>query len=426
MDNGTQNQSGNPDGNNQNDSYLNAGAQSGGGHHSGEHHHSGEYYSGGEHHSGEEHHHSSGHHHHHHHHHRRKRLIRRILIAAAVVLLVILLLGGVVYTFYRTQLFGKTNYVKSSDYIVAEELEPETYTDEDGEVQTVTEAKLDQEEESEVVAEHQKVLAQLADQLDDDTETYNLLLIGVDRRDRSWYGNSDVMLLVTVNNERKTIYLTSFLRDLYANIPEVGVRKLNASCAYGGPNLCVETIRSNYGVQIDNYAMVDFYSMADIIDEFGGVDLEISAAEAAMANSYADTMIAASGSDDYSGTLSLVDGMAHLDGYHAVGYARNRYTGNTYDFGRTERQRKVLMALAEKAKSGGLGSLSGIAKKVLPYVTHNIDELKVLSLLSKLPTWADYKIEQQHIPYDNMYYSQNEILVPDMEATITKLRETIY
>ena len=112
---------------------------------------------------------------------------------------------------------------------------------------------------------------------------YNLLLIGVDRRDDSWYGNSDTMVLVSFNDNKKQICLTSFLRDLVADIPQVGIRKLNAACAYGGPKLLTATMRDNYAVDIDNYAMVDFDSAESVIDALGGVDVKLSAEEAAYA-----------------------------------------------------------------------------------------------------------------------------------------------
>ena len=103
--------------------------------------------------------------------------------------------------------------------------------------------------------------------------TYNLLLLGVDRREDDWYGNADAIILVTVNYDVQKIFLTSFMRDLYAEIPDYGVRKLNAAHAIGGGPLIVETLENTYGVTIDNYARVDFHSMTDIIDALGGVDM---------------------------------------------------------------------------------------------------------------------------------------------------------
>lgn len=256
-------------------------------------------------------------------------------------------------------------------------------------------------------------------------DTYNLLLIGVDRRNDSWNGNSDVMLLVTVNPEKESIYMTSFLRDLYADIDGLGVEKLNTACAYGGADLCVETIKENYQVKIDNYAMVDFNSMIAVVDAFGGVDLELTEHEVKIANDYVRSMC---GANDvaFEEHQIIGSGMLHLDGYQAVGFMRNRYSGSESDFGRTDRQRAVLVALMDKMQEAGLESIDNLLFDVLPSIEHDLSMIKILDLATKLPDWLGYSFEQQHIPYDGMYYSQNEILVPDMEETLALLHETIY
>lgn len=160
----------------------------------------------------------------------------------------------------------------------------------------------------------------MAKQFFSQKDTYNLLLLGVDRRDESWNGNSDVVLLVTVNKEKKTVYLTSFLRDLYADIPGVGVRKLNAACANGGPELTIQTLEENYHVEIDNYAMVDFNAMIDVVDALGGVDLEIDEDERVTANDYITCMCEDNGVDPKPYYIKKA-GKVHLNGYQAVGYA---------------------------------------------------------------------------------------------------------
>ncbi len=255
--------------------------------------------------------------------------------------------------------------------------------------------------------------------------TYNLLLIGVDRRTDSWNGNSDVMILVTVNPDKETIFLTSFLRDLYADIPGIGVRKLNAACASGGAGLCVETIRSNYQVRIDNYALVDFDNMIHIVDVFGGVELELTESEVRVANQYVETMCAANG-EPYENHRITGSGLLHLDGYQAVGYMRNRYSGNENDFGRTDRQRKVLGALLEKMKDCDMENISSLLLEVLPNMEHDVSGLEMLSLVTKLPDWLKYDFEEQRIPYEGLYHSENEILVPDMEETLERLQGTLY
>lgn len=351
-----------------------------------------------------------------------------LLIILFVIVALIAAAVFAVYTYMNKQFIGKSNYVKNEGYTVNMDIERETYVDAEGRVQKETDATLDSEKEAEVIAKQQEVLEGLKETAQEESGTYNLLLIGVDRRNDSWNGNSDVMMLITVNNDKKTVFMTSFLRDLYANIPEVGVRKLNASCAYGGAELCVETIKSNYGVEIDNYAMVDFNAMIDIVDVLGGIDLEVTEAEVKVANDYVRSMCNAN-DEPFEDHEIVGSGLLHLDGYQAVGYARNRYTGQTSDFGRTERQRKVIMAIIDKAQFGGLGSLdtlTSLVETVMPYVTHDIDNVTLLKLISRVPAWLTYTVEQQHIPYDNMYHSENEILIPDMEETIQKLRETIY
>lgn len=98
------------------------------------------------------------------------------------------------------------------------------------------------------------------------------------------------MILMSINKDTKQIHMTSFMRDLYANIPDVGVKKLNAACAYGGGPLVVRTIEDNYKLPIDNYASVDFDSMIDIIDAIGGIELSPSDDEIRVANQYVDEM----------------------------------------------------------------------------------------------------------------------------------------
>ena len=275
-------------------------------------------------------------------------------------------------------------------------------------------------------SEKSNMLVKMAQQFFSKKDTYNILLLGVDRRDESWEGNSDVILLVTVNKEKKTVYLTSFLRDLYADIPGVGVRKLNAACANGGPELTVQTLEDNYQVEIDNYAMVDFNAMIDVVDALGGVDLEIDEDERVTANDYITCMCEDNGDDPEDYYIEKA-GLVHLNGYQAVGYARNRYTGKGSDFGRTQRQRNVLTAIAEKAQDGDYASLSDTMEDVMPYITHDITEMQMIGLMMQFGSWLDYDIQQQHIPYDGEYTSQDEILVPtDMNATVEKLTSILY
>ena len=388
-------------------------------------------------------------------------------IAAIVCLVLVVLVAGVAvsaYSVFKMKFYDKSNYVKHGTYVAAANTEKKAKEGEkqDAEVRTATEVSHSSAAAQKIhntsatgsttvsvsssVPETERkgnsasssfvqkttekkessMLEKMAKQFFSKKDTYNILLLGVDRRDESWNGNSDVVLLVTVNKEKKTVYLTSFLRDLYADIPGVGVRKLNAACANGGPELTIQTLEENYHVEIDNYAMVDFNAMIDVVDALGGVDLEIDEDERVTANDYITCMCEDNGVDPKPYYIKKA-GKVHLNGYQAVGYARNRYTGKGSDFGRTQRQRNVLMAIAEKAQNGDFVSLSDTIEDVMPYITHDIPEFEMIGLIMQVGTWMNYDIQQQHIPYDGEYTSQDEILVPDdMNATVEKLTSILY
>lgn len=365
-------------------------------------------------------------------------LVRNIILTLILLIVIVL---GVGYWIFKTQFYDQTNYVEKGTYgtsgfsaedmisagAVAEQTARKTTGSEEGETDTEeSEATLTSEAESELIAQQQEAILNTADQMFQIKNTYNILLLGVDRRDQSWNGNSDVVMLVTVNMEKQKIYMTSFLRDLYVNISGIGVRKLNAASANGGPELAVQTLEENYQVQIDNYAMVDFNAMIDVIDALGGIDLEIDEAERVTANDYI-TCMCQDNEEDPKPHYIKEAGFVHLSGYQAVGYARNRYTGKGSDFRRTQRQRNVMTAILKKVQSGSYDSLTDVVKSIMPYITHDITQMEMIGILMKLNTWIGYDTVEQHIPYDNEYYVENEILIPkDMSDTITKLNGLLY
>ncbi len=249
------------------------------------------------------------------------------------------------------------------------------------------------------------------------TETMNILLIGTDHRDNSWNGNSDTMILATVKPEEEKIILTSFMRDLYADIPEHGVHKLNYAYAVGGAEKLQETLEDNYELSIDHYAVVDFRSMAEIIDIVGGVEIEITDGECKWLNGYLTSMEAW---EDY-----LPGGGVYvLNGNQAVAYARIRYVGNN-DYQRTQRQRDILKEIFFGVRNLDAEKLAALAASVLPSIQHDYSAVEMLELMAQLPELASYSLEEDRIPYDDLYYSENEILVPDFEETIKRLHKSI-
>ncbi len=257
--------------------------------------------------------------------------------------------------------------------------------------------------------------------------TYNLLLVGLDvRADANWNGNSDSMILVTVNHDVDKIFLTSFMRDMYAEIPGVGGRKLNNAYAVGGADLLEETLKDNFGVKIDNYCSATFGEAAKIIDLLGGVDLELSDAEIAVADGYLEEVCASYGEGQTpDGNRFAGAGMQHLNGIQTVAYARIRYVGNN-DYERTERQRRVLKALRESVDFTQIGEVTDFIKQVLEITENDIGTLDLLAMLAILPQARGYEIEEQRLPYDGLYHSSGEQLVPDQPATNDRLLGTIY
>ena len=307
-----------------------------------------------------------------------------VLTILLVVVLVVLVGVYAVINHY----YSKSNYVSDDKITINKSTEVET------ESTGLTDEETDALQ-SEILNETQDI------ELPNNNNVYNILLIGVDRRDKTWYGNSDSMILMSINKDTKQIHMTSFMRDLYANIPDVGVKKLNAACAYGGGPLVVRTI-----------------------DDIGGIELSPSDDEIRVANQYVDEMCRLR-NVDASAHQYTAGGEQHVDGYQAVAYARIRYVGNS-DYQRTERQREVLSKMMQKMKSSSVTELSALADTILPSVTHNIDQSTLMTLIGELPTILSYEIVQSRVPYDDLYSSKGEMLVPDFAATISRLQTEIY
>lgn len=255
---------------------------------------------------------------------------------------------------------------------------------------------------------------------------YNILLIGLDLRSgENWNGNSDSMILVSINQETEEVILTSFMRDLYSIIPGVdGPKKLNYAHAKGGGPLLVQTIEELYKINIDNYAAVNFYDMIRIIDSIGGLDIEVTDEEAAVANQYYVPYLAGE-TGVQAADYQLSGGYVHLNGLQAVAFSRIRYTEGA-DYARTERQRRVLSLIFEKLKLLSLTDLNTFINATLPCITHNIDERTMATLLASAPGYLGYTLVTNRVPYDGYYYEWNEMLVPDFEYTINALHSLIY
>ena len=255
----------------------------------------------------------------------------------------------------------------------------------------------------------------------------NILLIGIDTRaGSSWNGLSDSMILCTINNDKKTITLTSFMRDLCVNIPKYGAAKLNAAHGRGAGPLLVQTIEENFKIHIDYYATVNFYNMINIIDALGGVDIDVTDEEANVMAIYIKQMCQGIGLDPTPYYVTTT-GHIHLNGMQAVAYARNRYTKG-WDYKRTERQRIILTAMFAKLQASDLGTINSFLNAALPNITTNMPGDVVMYFVNNASLYLGYGFQAGYrVPFDDIgWTSLNSMLITDLAATHNRLMSILY
>ncbi|MGG5260281.1 LCP family protein [Phycicoccus avicenniae] len=163
----------------------------------------------------------------------------------------------------------------------------------------------------------------------------NFLVVGADSRGKNDRGRADVIVLVHVPADPTTIQMIHFPRDLFVDIPGHGKNKINASYAFGGEPLLVETIQNLVGIKIDHVARTDFNGFKDMTDAVGGVRV------------YAEEGNDASG----NGGAAIRKGWNDLDGTQALAFVRERYELSQGDISRGRRQLAFVKALLLKATS---------------------------------------------------------------------------
>jgi LCP family protein required for cell wall assembly len=253
-----------------------------------------------------------------------------------------------------------------------------------------------------------------------DNAQINILLVGVDAREGETESRSDTMILVTLDHKNQQIKLTSFLRDSYVAIAGKNRKsKLNSAFFSGGIQTLTDTLELNFKVDIDYYAMVDFDIFTTIVDEIGGINVEVTQQESRYTK-WAKN----------DGVLIPIEAGENvlLNGQQALWYSRMRKLDS--DFMRTQRQRKVITAIVEKSKSLSMDELYSLAKKIIPLVKTNLDSKEILNmgtdaLVKKLYT---YEIFQQQIPADGTWHDENiegvgASLVMDLDENAEILRD---
>jgi len=248
------------------------------------------------------------------------------------------------------------------------------------------------------------------------SDLLNILLVGQDAREGEESARSDSMILCTYNKATRHLTMTSFLRDLYIPIPGHGSNRINAAYSFGGTPLLKKTIDENFNIAIDGSIEVDFNRFSEIIDQLGGVEIELRQDEAQVINRQ-------TGSD-------LTEGLQKLDGFQALTYSRIRSLDLDGDFSRTNRQRKVISALVDSLRDTGIQELTPVIGKILPMITTDLNRAQLfLYALEILPQLSEIDIQSQRIPADGTFTDKTidgmSVLVADMEAQRQHLQNTL-
>jgi LCP family protein required for cell wall assembly len=262
------------------------------------------------------------------------------------------------------------------------------------------------------------------------SDVLNILLIGSDTRSNlsdGEYGNSDSMILFSVNKKTNKLKMVSFLRDLYVSIDGFKSKsRINAAFSIGGPELLINTIEKNFGVKIDKYACIDFEGFEKAIDYVGGVTVNLTHEEVKeLTKNPGRYYLQVKGSPQ-----KVTVGTNKLNGCTALAYARIRHIDS--DFYRTQRQRNVITSLMSSLKNSNPFTLMNIANEVFPLIQTDLTNDQILQLgVVRGPALMAGEAEQLTIPATGAYTDyetpKNEkVLLPDLEKNREIVQDFLY
>ena len=261
-----------------------------------------------------------------------------------------------------------------------------------------------------------------------DKNVRNILLIGCDKANGG-SSRSDSIMIASVNKKTGKITVCSILRDTHLYIPGEREAKVNAAYAWGGANLLIQTIEHNFGIRIDDYATVNFEMFTALVDGIGGVEVEVTENEADYINNRHRY-----GNEKKPDTFESGESV-HLNGYQALWYSRIRKLDS--DFMRTQRQRKVISAIASEVKSQinpiGIFGLVSTAKEVAPYIETTLSTTDFWSLVFSLSgclakSGADMEklLVSQQIPFDDTWWYSSQWDGSSISINLEQNKQMLY
>ncbi|HDK7138001.1 TPA: LCP family protein [Clostridium botulinum] len=257
-------------------------------------------------------------------------------------------------------------------------------------------------------------------------DVINIAFFGLDRRKKEEPSRSDAVMILSLDKKHKKVKLSSIMRDSYVDIEGHGKTKLNHAYAYGGPELAIKTINSNFKLNIRDFVAVDFYGLENIIDTVGGVEIPVRSDEIKYINSY---MQGTAKVENKAVQEVQSPGLQNLNGMQAVAYARIRYTSGG-DYERTERQRTILTAVMNKIKKLGPTEFPKVVSVLLPNVESSLSSTEIIKMGTSVFTLGIDNVEQQRFPLDN--YCEGKLidgiyyLLFNEEKTIDQMYKYIF
>ena len=253
----------------------------------------------------------------------------------------------------------------------------------------------------------------------------NIALFGVDAVDGD-VGRSDSIMIATIDTVHKKLKLTSIMRDSYVAIDGHGNDKLNHAYAFGGPQLAIKTLNENFDLNIENFASVNFETLPKIIDELGGIELNIDADELEYINGYIAHLNNINGTSEPAIEST---GIQHVSGTQALAFCRIRYT-SCGDYKRTERHRDVLTEIFKKIETMPVNSYPSLLSEILPMVNTSLGYSDILELGTEVLKLGDSNLQLERFPLDD--YCEGKMisgiyyLTFDKEVTVEQLHNYIF
>ena len=295
-------------------------------------------------------------------------------------------------------------------------------------------AKLDKIDIQETDLQEQDIVTN--DQAPQMTGYTTYALFGLDHRSRNEKlntENSDTIIVASINNDTKAVKLVSVYRDTLLNVKDDTYSKANAAYALGGPAQAVNMLNTNLDLNITDYVSIDFDALVTVVDCLGGLDIPLSYAEIVHMNNYCVETAEETGKSYTPVELpepkpedqEAIGGTYHLNGVQATSYCRIRYTASL-DMGRTERQRRVIQMIVDKAKKAGLSTIFDIMDQVFPMVKTSVSKTEILKLI---PAMIGYCIDETTgFPQDYKFATvKGSVIVPTtLDSNVLKLHQFLY